>query len=60
MGEICHLALQHPEMQYEVFYPIAGPGADRFFDVAYLKKQLGWQPRYTFDDLPIRYQDDIK
>ncbi|MCC7352632.1 MAG: NAD(P)-dependent oxidoreductase [Anaerolineae bacterium] len=56
LGEACHLALQRPGITYDVFYPVAGPEAERFFDVAHIRRELGWQPRYTFQELPIRYQ----
>jgi nucleoside-diphosphate-sugar epimerase len=60
LGEICHLALQHPDIQYDIFYPVAGPWVERFFDVEHLKQVLGWIPRFTFAELPIRYLDYIK
>jgi len=56
LGEACHLALRRPDLVYDVFYPVAGPEAERFFDVAHIRQELGWRPRYTFRELPIRYQ----
>ena len=51
LGEACHLALEHSDIQYDVFYPVAGPMSERYFDVEHIQRELGWQPRYTFQDL---------
>ena len=51
LGEACALALEHPEIRDDIFYPVAGPGCERYFDVEHLHRTLGWQPRYTFQDL---------
>ncbi|MCC7352633.1 MAG: NAD(P)-dependent oxidoreductase [Anaerolineae bacterium] len=51
LGEICHLALQRPDIVYEIFYPVAGPHPERYFDVERVRRELGWQPRYTFEDV---------
>jgi nucleoside-diphosphate-sugar epimerase len=51
LGELIHLALQHAEIEYDIFYPVAGPNCERYFDVAHLQSSLGWKPRYSFLEL---------
>jgi nucleoside-diphosphate-sugar epimerase len=51
LGEACYLALQHPEISCEIFYPAAGPGCERYFDVQTLIDRLGWNPTYRFPHL---------
>ena len=51
LGEAVWLALEHPEIRYDVFYPVAGPNCDRYFDVEHLERTLGWKPRYNFQEL---------
>jgi nucleoside-diphosphate-sugar epimerase len=51
LGEVCHLALQRPDIVYDIFYPVAGPHPERYFDVGHLRQELGWEPRYTFEDV---------
>jgi nucleoside-diphosphate-sugar epimerase len=50
LGEACYLALQHPDISFDIFYPVAGPGCDRCFDVDHLQHRLGWKPRFTFGE----------
>jgi nucleoside-diphosphate-sugar epimerase len=51
LGLACHMALQRPDITYDVFYPVAGPEPERYFDVEHLRKELRWHPRYTFAHL---------
>jgi nucleoside-diphosphate-sugar epimerase len=51
LGEACYLALQHPEISCEIFYPVSGPDCERYFDIQPLIRRLGWQPVYSFDHL---------
>ncbi|MCC7352634.1 MAG: NAD(P)-dependent oxidoreductase [Anaerolineae bacterium] len=51
LGEACHLALQRPDIVFDIFYPAAGPQPERFFDVEHIRRELGWYPRYTFEDV---------
>jgi nucleoside-diphosphate-sugar epimerase len=51
LGDVCHLALQRPDIVYEIFYPVAGPHPERYFDVEHIRRELGWYPRYTFEDV---------
>ena len=55
LGEACCLALLHPEFICEIFYPTAGPGCERYFDVQPLIEKLGWQPKHTFPHLVKTY-----
>jgi nucleoside-diphosphate-sugar epimerase len=50
LGVACHLALQRPDITYDIFYPVAGTEPERYFDVEHIRQQLGWYPRYTFAD----------
>ena len=51
LGELVNLAMQHPEINYGIFYPVTGPNCERYFDVAPLQSKLGWVPRYSFQEL---------
>ena len=52
LAEAVCLALQHPDLHFAIYYPVAGPDCERYFDVETLEQDLGWRPRYTFRDLP--------
>ncbi|MCC7352635.1 MAG: NAD(P)-dependent oxidoreductase [Anaerolineae bacterium] len=51
LGVACHLALQRPDIVYDIFYPVAGTEPERYFDVEHIRRELGWYPRYTFADV---------
>jgi nucleoside-diphosphate-sugar epimerase len=51
LGVACHLALQRPDIVYDVFYPVAGTEPERYFDVEHIRRELGWYPRYPFADV---------
>jgi nucleoside-diphosphate-sugar epimerase len=51
VGEMVHLALQRPDLKTDVFYPVTGPGSERYFDLAHNEQVLGWRPRYRFESL---------
>ena len=51
LGEACRLALDRPDIRYDVFYPVAGPRSEHYFDVEHIQRELGWQPHHTFEEL---------
>lgn len=52
IAEAVALALVHPKIGFEIFYPLGGPGADQRADVARLRATLGWQARHSFNRHP--------
>jgi nucleoside-diphosphate-sugar epimerase len=54
IGQAAIRALQLPSLQKEIFYLMAGPGADQYVDVASSYEILGWQPKHRFDGLPVQ------
>lgn len=52
MGEAARLALELPDLDYEIFYVSGTPGSDKTMDVAHTCKRLKWKPRYDFSNLP--------
>jgi nucleoside-diphosphate-sugar epimerase len=51
LGEAVQRALERPDIQYDVFYPVSGPCSERYFDVEHVQRELSWYPRYTFEEL---------
>lgn len=45
-------ALQLDDLGYEVFYLMAGPGAEEKADIAHTVTRLDWHPRYRFEQFP--------
>lgn len=56
VGEMVHLALQHPEIRSDIFYPVKSPNSERYFDIAHAEQVLGWRPRYHFEALAHTWQ----
>lgn len=52
IGEAARLAIELPDLGYEVFYVLGAPEADRFYDMEPTFRRLGWKPRYDFTWLP--------
>ncbi len=52
IGEVARLALELPDLAWEVFYAIGTPEAPRKYDVAYTRERLGWTPRHDFTWMP--------
>jgi nucleoside-diphosphate-sugar epimerase len=53
IGEAARLAIELPDLKYEVFYVLGAPEADRFYDMEPTFRRLGWKPRYDFTWLPL-------
>jgi len=52
IGKAASCALSVENLGYEVFYLMAGPGAEQKADVAYTESRLGWQPDFRFTEFP--------
>ncbi|MFA6288034.1 MAG: NAD(P)-dependent oxidoreductase [Opitutaceae bacterium] len=46
-------ALRVADLGYEVFYLMAGPGAESRADVAHTRECLGWEPEHRFAGIPV-------
>ena len=53
IGEAARLAIELPDLKYEVFYVLGAPEADRFYDMEPTFRRLGWKPRHDFTWLPL-------
>jgi nucleoside-diphosphate-sugar epimerase len=53
IGLAALLALDVPDLGYEVFYVVSTPEGDTKFDVAYTRQRLGWKPQHDFSWLPL-------
>lgn len=56
LGEIVYQSLQHPEIRYDILYPVTGPGSELYFDTDHLQDVLGWKPRYDFQELATTWK----
>ncbi len=54
IGQAARLALELPDLGYEVFYVQGPPDADRHADLAYTRQRLGWAPEHDFTRLDRR------
>jgi len=52
IGQAARLALEAPDLGYEVFFVLGAPEAEKWCDVAYTRERLGWRPQYDFTWLP--------
>ncbi len=52
IGEAARLALELPDLGYEVFHVLGAPEAVEVYDVEYTYQRLGWKPKYDFTWLP--------
>ena len=52
IGLAARLALEAPELGYEVFYVMSSPEAEKLYDVAYTRTRLGWKAQHDFMWLP--------
>ena len=48
IGEAARLAIELPDLTYEVFYILGAPEAERFYDMEPTFRRLGWKPRHDF------------
>lgn len=46
-------AIRSPALEFETFYLIAGPNAERFADIDFTKRRLGWAPVHRFAGIAI-------
>ncbi len=53
IGEAARLALECPDMGYEVFYVEGTPESAARCDMAHIRDRLGWKPAYDFKWLPV-------
>lgn len=53
IGQAAALALRLPDLGFEVFYTVAGPGSEKHADVQHTRERLGWEPKYTFSQYPV-------
>lgn len=52
VGLAARLALELPDLGYEVFHVLGAPEAVNVYDVEYTCGRLGWKPQYDFTWLP--------
>jgi nucleoside-diphosphate-sugar epimerase len=52
IGEVARLAIELPDLKYEMFHVISSPEGLEECDVNYTCKRLNWKPKFTFTDLP--------
>jgi nucleoside-diphosphate-sugar epimerase len=52
IGLAARLALESPDLGYEVFYVMSSPEAEKCYDVAYTRTRLGWKAQHDFLWLP--------
>jgi nucleoside-diphosphate-sugar epimerase len=58
IGLAARLAIEAPEIGYEIFYVMSSPEAEKCYDMAYTRTRLGWKAQHDFmwlppaDDLP--------
>lgn len=53
IGQAVIAAINAPDLKFETFYMIAGPGAERCADIDSAKKRLGWNPKHRFEGIAI-------
>jgi nucleoside-diphosphate-sugar epimerase len=46
-------ALQAENLRHEVFYLMAGPGAESYADIAFTQHRLKWIPEHRFSGIPV-------
>lgn len=51
IGEVCRLALEKNDLQFEIFYVIGSKKGWHIYDVATASKQLNWKPKYDFEEM---------
>jgi len=54
IGEAARLAVELPDLTYEVFYVEGTAESEQVCDMAYTRDRLGWTPQYDFKWLPTR------
>ncbi|HUT61323.1 MAG TPA: NAD(P)-dependent oxidoreductase [Phycisphaerae bacterium] len=52
IGLAARLAMELPDLGYEVFYVISAPEGARHFDVDYTRTRLGWEAQHDFTWMP--------
>jgi hypothetical protein len=52
IGLAARLAMETPDLGYEVFYVLSSPEAEKCYDVAYTRTRLGWKAQHDFMWLP--------
>jgi len=52
MGEAARLALELPDLGYEIFYVAGSPGSEKCYDLTYAEQRLKWKPKFDFSNLP--------
>ena len=53
IGRAVTRSLQVQNLEFEVFYLMAGPGVEKHVDVDSSHKRLGWKPEHLFLGLPV-------
>ena len=52
IGEAARLAMELPDLKYEVLHVLGAPEAEKVYDVEFTWQRLGWKPRHDFAWLP--------
>lgn len=53
IGRAAAAALKLGTLAFEIFYLMAGPGAEDHADIAFTKTRLGWNPLHRFEGKPL-------
>jgi nucleoside-diphosphate-sugar epimerase len=53
IGQAARLAMELPDLKYEIFYVLGAPEAERVYEMEPTFRRLGWKPRYDFTWLPL-------
>jgi hypothetical protein len=52
IGEIARLALELPDLGFEIFWTLSTPMGAKHADMEYVYQRLNWKPKYDFSNLP--------
>lgn len=53
IAEAAALALTAPGITFDIFYTVAGPGAEERVDLGPIRERLGWEPKHRFSQYPL-------
>ena len=53
IADAAYLSLIIPKLEYEIFYLLGHPDAEKHADVKHTREFLGWQPKHTFEKHPL-------
>lgn len=57
IGEVARLALELPDLGFEIFYVLSTPMASKHADMENTYSRLNWKPKHDFSNLPRSGED---